>query len=94
MQSLQGRSLPPVKAHNAPTSSQRLACAACRWGQCLLQELENKARVMEDVLAAMQAEERAKLDAQHEARVYRARLAELEVRQLFEQAVPDRLVSL
>ena len=48
---------------------------------------------MEDVLAAMQAEERAKLDAQHEARVYRARLAELEVRQLIEPAVPDRLTS-
>eukprot|EP00891_Asterochloris_glomerata_P005567 jgi/Astpho2/5567/Aster-02825 len=44
-----------------------------------VKELENKARVMEDVLAAMQAEERAKLDAQHEARVYRARLAELEL---------------
>ena len=48
---------------------------------------------MEDVLAAMQAEERAKLDAQHEARMYRARLAELEVRQLIGHAVPDRFLS-
>lgn len=43
------------------------------------QELASKARVVEDVLAAMQAEERAKLDAQHEARIYRGRMAELEV---------------
>ena len=83
----------PLGLHGAPTASHSLACTACRRGQSLLQELENKARMMEDVVAAMQAEERAKLDAQHEARVYRARLAELEVRQLLEPAVPDRLAS-
>jgi hypothetical protein len=44
-----------------------------------VQELESKSRIVEDVLAAMQAEERAKLDAQQEARMYRARASELEV---------------
>ncbi|KAK9803426.1 hypothetical protein WJX72_011695 [[Myrmecia] bisecta] len=41
-------------------------------------ELESKSRMVADVVAAMQAEEKAKLEAQQEAQQYRRRAADLE----------------